>query len=1032
MNTTAGNRRSVRAKVAAFVGLLAVATVGLVLPTGGPTAGAQKVANPGTVNFTIVGGQLGLGTQSFDLTPSEDPNQTECNDGDNNDGDQDALIDFPADPQCTAANDSSEVQGGFQPKQDVTITGTVSSAGAVTVPQSGIVFPKVYQYQQGAVLTISVEPTAPGSGNINPLTGAANLTISLRLKLEGSPSGVSLGSSCVVGPFTLAMTTGTTSPPLPNLPITGVPYDASTGIGTLVNNSFSIPGASGCGPLGLGNGPLNDALGLPSASGKNAAALSLKATPIIAKGVDAGVVATPSTGFAPLNVSFNGTSSVAARPITSYAWDFGDGSPVDTSSGATAAHTYSTPGTYTAGLTITDSDGDSDTQTTTITVTEVPNSPPAASIGSSGSSGIVPFGVTFDGSGSSDTDGSIVGYSWDFGDGSPAASGVTASHTYATPGTYTATLTVTDDDGATGTATTTVTALPVPNQPPVASAAVQSIVGSIPLLVNLTAADSTDADGSIVDYAWDFGNGTSANGAIVQATYTEAGSYVATVTVTDDDGATSTASVNIEVSADPNVAPSSVFSADVTSGTAPLAVAFDGSGSSDLDGTISGYSWNFGNGSFAAGPTASTTYQLPGVYTARLTVTDNKGATGSSTRLIVVNPPANQVPTAQATAVSAPGDAPRLMSFSSAGSADPDGAITSYAWNFGNGTTSTQANPTASFATPGTFTVTLTVTDNEGATAVSSTTVTITPANVLPNAVLSATPLTGASPLLVTLNGAASNDPDGAIVSYAWTFGNGQTATGPTATTTYTTPGSYQVRLTVTDNRGGTRTATTNVVAGSPNVAPVASMLAIPTSGPAPLLVTALGSNSVDPDGTIVSYAWDFGNGVTTSGLATSSLYTTPGTYTLRLTVTDNRGVSSQTTETFVVDPPVPETDRVRVQATGGVNYNATNRVTSGNLAINRDAFGIASVTGTAGFRGPGGSNATISVTMNRFLLFNAYTGNVVVNDPTNGVNNLTTPIVFRPLSSPSSTSVRADANWFTSPAPNTPYVLRFTIDDRV
>ena len=87
MNTTAGNRRSVRAKVAAFVGLLAVATVGLVLPTGGPTAGAQKVANPGTVNFTIVGGQLGLGTQSFDLTPPEDPNQTECNDGDNNDGD---------------------------------------------------------------------------------------------------------------------------------------------------------------------------------------------------------------------------------------------------------------------------------------------------------------------------------------------------------------------------------------------------------------------------------------------------------------------------------------------------------------------------------------------------------------------------------------------------------------------------------------------------------------------------------------------------------------------------------------------------------------------------------------------------------------------------------------------------------------------------------------------------------------------------------------------------------------------------------
>ncbi len=1037
MNTTAGTRRGVRAKVAAFVGLMTVALVGLALPTGGPSVGAQKVGNPGTVTFKVVGGVIGFGTQNFDLTPPPDPSIVECNDGDNNDGDptnpsaaQDLLVDFPADPQCSAANDASEVQAGFQPRIEVGITGTVAANGAVTIPQSGIVFPTVYQYAEGSVLTISVTPTGPGSGNINPLTGAGNLNISLQVKVEGTPAGVSLGSNCKVGPLSLQLTTGTTSPPAGVAPITGVPYNADTGIGTLVDNRFTIPGASGCGPLGLGNGPLNDQLGLPAAAGASSASLIVQAIPIITKGVDANVVATPSSGFAPLNVAFNGTSSVAAKPIASYVWNYGDGSPADSSSGATAAHTYSTPGTYTASLTITDTDGDSDTQTTTITVNEVPNVPPTANIGSSGSSGIVPFAVTFDGSASSDSDGSITGYSWDFGDGSPVATGATASHTYATPGTYTATLTVTDDDGATGTATTTVTALPVPNQPPVASAAVQSIAGSIPLLVNLSAAGSTDADGTITDYAWDFGNGTTGNGAIVQATYTEAGSYVATVTVTDDDGATATASVNIDVSADPNIAPSSVFSADVTSGTAPLAVSFDGSASSDLDGTISGYAWNFGNGSFAAGPTASTTYQLPGVYTARLTVTDNKGATGTSTRLIVVNAPANQVPTAQVAATSPGGDAPRLVSFSSAGSVDPDGAITSYAWNFGNGTTSTQANPTASFTSPGTFAVTLTVTDNSGATAVASTSVTITPANVLPNAVFSATPLTGPSPLVVTLNAGASNDPDGAITSYAWDLGNGSTATGPTTSFTYTTPGSYTVKLTVTDNRGGVRTATRTVVAGPSNIAPVASLLALPTSGPAPLLVTGVGTNSTDADGTIIGYSWDFGNGVTGAGSVRSALYTTPGTYTVKLTVTDNRGVSTSATETIVVDPPVPPADRIRVQLTGAANYNVNRAVTSGNLSINRDAFGIASVTGTAGYAGSGGSTASITVNMSRFLFFNAYTGNVTINDPSNGVSNLSTPIVFRPLTTPSSSSVRTDANWITGPA-NSPYVLRLTVDDR-
>ncbi|MFZ4719296.1 MAG: PKD domain-containing protein, partial [Ilumatobacteraceae bacterium] len=366
--------------IAALVTALLAAVGMLGAPVLG--VGAQKVANPGNLNFKITDGEIKLGTQKFGLKPSD---TTECNDGKNNDGEeggasgtvQDLLVDYPADPQCSSPDDNSEVQSGFQPKQDTVISGTVTGTGAVSVPQAGIFFPVIYQYQQGAVLTVQVQPTAVGTGNINPLTGVASLSISLRINIQGSPSGVSLGSNCSVGPFTLAMISGTTNPPAPNTPITGVPYNETTGRATVVNNSFSVPGASGCGPLGLGNGPLNDALGVPAPAGSNSAVLELEGTPKVLKGVRASNVPSALSGSAPLTVNFNGTGSSVAKAPISYAWNFGNG---QTATGATGSTVYTTPGTYTATLAVTDGDGDTDTQTQTITVTEPPNVLPTAAI----------------------------------------------------------------------------------------------------------------------------------------------------------------------------------------------------------------------------------------------------------------------------------------------------------------------------------------------------------------------------------------------------------------------------------------------------------------------------------------------------------------------------------------------------------------------------------------------------------------------------------------------------------------------------
>ncbi len=1006
--------------------LLAVVTV------INPLADAQPVGNPGALNFKIVGGVVRLGGQVLPLDPKPG---FECSDGENNDGDaqggadgQDTLIDFPADPECTAANDNSEAHAGYDPKQDSTITGTVTAAGVVTVPQANFFFPPTYQYAQGGVLTVQVRPQSASTGTINPMTGVATLTASLKLFISGSAGGFDLGDTCGIGPFTMNLRTGATTPPAPYEPLVGTPYDAATGQGEFVDNNFAVPAATNCALLGAGSGPLSAAFGVPAPAGVSFARLRVEATPKIAKGVSASNVPSVTSGNAPLTVSFNGTGSTAVKPITSYAWDFGDG---HTATGNTAVNTYATPGTYNAKLTVTDSDGDKDTSIKTITVNVPPNVPPTAAIGSSGSGGVAPYAVTFDGSASSDPDGSIVSYLWDFGNDRTATTAV-ASANYTQPGTYTARLTVTDNVGGTGTATKVIVVTGAPNVPPTAVIRTVSVAGTIPLTVNLSGGNSTDPDGSIATYAWDLGNGQTATGASAQAIYTEAGSYTVTLVVTDDRGATATQTLTIEVSEDSNIAPGADFSATPSSGAAPLSVSFDGSASADVDGTIASYAWNFGNGQNGSGATPpAVTYTLPGSYTATLTVTDNKGATGTSSQVITVNRPPNVSPTAQVAATPGTGAAPQLVQLSSAGSVDPDGAITGYAWNFGNGQTSTSPNPSATFNVAGTYTVQLTVTDNDGASSVKSTTVVIQPANVAPVPVIVANPLTGSAPLAVTVNGASSTDSDGSIASYAWDFGNGQTATTPVASVTYNSQGTYVIRLTVTDNRGKTATTTKNVVAGTTNVRPVAIISALPTSGPAPLLVTLNSAGSNDPDGSISTYAWNFGDGRTATGTATQVSYATPGTYVVQLTVTDNKGASTAATETVVVDQPVANADRVRVQYSGALSYGYDGRIKTGTVQISRDIFGLSGVASNASYQGPGGSTGTVTVSLSRFFIFNAFSGTVTVNDPTNGVNNVTTNLLLSPLTSPSASSARGSGTG-TLANPTRSYALSFTLDDRV
>jgi PKD repeat protein len=165
------------------------------------------------------------------------------------------------------------------------------------------------------------------------------------------------------------------------------------------------------------------------------------------------------------------------------------------------------------------------------------------------------------------------------------------------------------------------------NQPPVAAFTTETDEGD-PLTIHLDASGSTDDDGSIAAYTWAFGDGETGSGATASHTYAAPGTYAVKLTVTDDAGATDSTEQQITLEIDNNPVPIASFTA-ARDETNPLTFHFDASASTD-DSGIASYAWDFGDGEAGSGKTASRTYATPGIYTVRLTVTDDGGAIAST------------------------------------------------------------------------------------------------------------------------------------------------------------------------------------------------------------------------------------------------------------------------------------------------------------------------------------------------------------------------------------------------------------------
>lgn len=358
--------------------------------------------------------------------------------------------------------------------------------------------------------------------------------------------------------------------------------------------------------------------------------------------------------------------------------------------------------------------------------------------------------------------------------------------------------------------------------------------------VNFDPTASSSA-GGYTSTTWNFGDGSSSFSASAPAlkshTFSTPGNYTVTLTLVDKYGNLSTVSHVVQVAAI-----SASFTATPTRPLVNHTVSLNGSASSDTSGTINSYRWNFGDGTTpvtTTGPTTTHQYTTSGPETITLTVGDGT-YTDSTTHSITVDNP----PSAAFTTTTTHPTATFPVSFNGSSSSESGGSIASYSWNFGDGSTGAGAAPSHTFAKPGTYNVVLTVTDQDGHTASVAHTLSVAAKKGVPTAGFNVNPAKPVALSRANFSGSPSTDIGSTLVSYAWNFGDGGTASGISAAHTYGRPGAYHVTLTVRDATGVSASSTRTVTVLSPGFTGVkiktshtVELIRLSLSGPGTLTV---------------------------------------------------------------------------------------------------------------------------------------------------------------------------------------------------
>ena len=394
---------------------------------------------------------------------------------------------------------------------------------------------------------------------------------------------------------------------------------------------------------------------------------------------------------------------------------------------------------------------------------------------------------------------------------------------------------------------------------PIADFGSSSTSGVVPWIVNFTDLST----GSISSWSWDFGDGGSSTLQNPSYEYDTGGTYTVSLTATGPGGSDTETKVNYINVTEP--APVASFSGTPTLGEAPLVVYFTAIDS----GKIGTWSWNFGDGGTSSTQNPSHEYTAAGTYTVSLTAT-GPGGSDTETKVDYITV-IESAPQSNFSADPRSGVAPLTVDFTDLST----GNITAWDWDFGDGGSSSAANPSYMYSNPGTSLVSLMVSGPGGTDTKTEQSFISVYEEIIAD--FSASPTSGDPPLMVNFSDLSS----GEITSWLWDFGDGGTSTLPNPSHEYHGPGGFTVSLTVTGIAGSDTETKVGYILTSSNPAIIADFSASPTIGDAPLTVsfTDLSLGNID------SWFWSFGDGSSSTVRNPVHIYLQPGVYTVSLQI---------------------------------------------------------------------------------------------------------------------------------------------------
>lgn len=548
-------------------------------------------------------------------------------------------------------------------------------------------------------------------------------------------------------------------------------------------------------------------------------------------------------------------TDLSTGPV-SWSWDFGDASPLDATQSPN--HTYANPGNYNVDLLVTNVYGCTNLSTQTVTVLPQPQADFIFSTVCAGQS------VTF-------TDQTIgaamTGWSWDFGDGTTGSALQNPNHMYTTGGNYNTTLISTNSAGC---ADTVIIPVVVNSVPVPLFTATTTCQGNITSFTDL----STDVV-AISNWFYDFDDGNNSLSQNPNYIFLAAGIYNVSLTVTNINGCDSTFILPVVV----NVVPQAVYIADTVCIGSPTTFT------DQSTGLPNSWTWDFGDGNTSTtGPNETHTYAAPGSYLTSLTVSNGPGCTDQAFRVV-------QVIADVAADINAPNAAciNSLVAINDA-STISSGFIASSSWDFGDGSPVVNAlNTTHTYTTTGTFIITHLVTSNGGCVSPAIDTITINPLPIADFATANTCQIQPSS---------FTDLSTGPAVTWNWDFGDASTDNVQNPTHVYSTFGTYNVSLIITDANGCGDTVINPVtVYGQPTASFTNNIVCWGD-------VTSFNNTSSTPDGTIVSTAWDFGDGNTSAAYSpTHTFQTLNDSFTVSLIITTSLGCIDTATQLVTTLP---------------------------------------------------------------------------------------------------------------------------------